>query len=90
MANILVVEDDTSMNQVLAETLMDEGHEVKTAPTGDIALKLADHNKFDLAISDVRLPGMDGVEVLKRMKQMQPGLKAIVITGYASALPVIE
>lgn len=85
MANILVVEDDTSMNQVLAETLMDEGHEVKTAPTGDIALKLADHNKFDLAISDVRLPGMDGVEVLKRMKQMQPGLKAIVITGYASA-----
>jgi CheY-like chemotaxis protein len=85
MALILVVEDDKSMNEVLKETLEDEGHEVETALNGKEALQLAETRQFDLAVSDVRLPGMDGVETLTRLKAAQPGIKTIVITGYASA-----
>lgn len=85
MARILVVEDDPSMNEILVETLSDEGHEVKSALEGKIAIKLAERKPFDLAISDVRLPGMDGVETLTCLKKHDPQLKCIIITGYASA-----
>jgi CheY-like chemotaxis protein len=85
MAKILIIEDDKSMNEVLAETLEDEGHDVQSAFSGKHALSLAEQNVFDLAVSDVRLPGIDGVETLAKLKQVNPNLKCIVITGYASA-----
>lgn len=85
MARILIIEDDESMNEVLVETLEDEGHEVASAFNGKAAISLARKRKFDLAVSDVRLPGMDGVETLTTMKDHDPKLKCIVITGYASA-----
>ena len=85
MANILVVEDDTSMNQILVETLEDQDHTVRSAADGKEAVSLAHREEFDLAISDVRLPGRDGVETLTELKKVQKNLKCIIITGYASA-----
>lgn len=85
MALILVIEDDESMNQVLVDTLEDEDHEVVSATNGKDALRLLEKKRFDLAVSDVRLPGMDGVETLTLLKKAQPDLKCIIITGYASA-----
>ncbi|HIB68237.1 MAG TPA: response regulator [Phycisphaerales bacterium] len=85
MANILVVEDDATMNQILVETLEDQEHTVRSASDEKEAVSLAHREEFDLAISDVRLPGKDGVETLTELKKIQKGLKCIIITGYATA-----
>lgn len=85
MAKILVVEDDESMNEVLAETLEDEGHEVSSVFNGQAALQRVRNNRFDLVVTDVRLPGLDGVETLSQIREEDPSVKCIVITGYASA-----
>ena len=85
MANILVVEDDATINQILGETLEDQEHPVRSAADGKQALVRAHREEFDLAISDVRLPGKDGVETLTELKKVQKNLKCIIITGYASA-----
>ena len=84
MGRILVVEDDESMNQILVSTLSDAGHEVKSVFRGEEAVSLCQEVWFDLVITDVRLPGIDGVETLSRLKDIQFALKFIVITGYAS------
>lgn len=84
MANVLVIEDDPDLNEVLCGVLEIRGHEVQSAFLGESALELIEQNEFDLAISDVLLPGMDGVEALARLKAVQPSLKCIIITGYTS------
>jgi CheY-like chemotaxis protein len=84
LAKILVVEDDESMNSILESTLTDVEHEVTTAFTGQEAIECCQSGTFDLVITDVRLPGADGVETVETLKRLQPSLKVIVITGYAS------
>jgi CheY-like chemotaxis protein len=84
MARIIVVEDDKSMNDILVETLTDDNHEVTTAFSGPEAVECCKAEKYDLLITDVRLPGIDGVETLDRVKRLLPDIKCIVITGYAS------
>jgi CheY-like chemotaxis protein len=84
MARIIVVEDDKSMNEILVETLGDDSHEVSTAFSGPEAIEICKSQTFDLLITDVRLPGIDGVETIDRIKRLQPKMKCIIITGYAS------
>lgn len=84
MAKILVVEDDEPMKNILVETLADDGHAVEFALDGKQAFDVFPSGEFDLVITDVRLPGMDGVEVLSRLKKRNPGLLSIVMTGYAA------
>ena len=74
------------MNQVLVETLEDEDHKVYSAQDGNSGIVIGRNHQFDLAISDVRLPGIDGVETLTELKKNQPDLKCIIITGYALSL----
>lgn len=85
MAKILVVEDDAAMSEALIEVLEDEGYEAVAALSGEDAIRLAADSKFDLVVSDVRLPGMNGIETLTSLKKQDSQLKCIVITGYASA-----
>ena len=85
MARILVIEDDKSMNDILVETLNDDGHDVRSAFAGVDGVELCKVLPFDLVITDVRLPGMDGVEAISLIRGVQPRLHFIVITGYASA-----
>lgn len=84
MAKILVVEDDEPMKNILVETLSDDGHEVTYALDGREAMGAFRPGEVDLVITDVRLPGMDGVEVLSRLKAQSPQLQSIVMTGYAA------
>lgn len=85
MKVILIVEDDDFMRDALVETLEDEDYEAHGAASGPEALKLAAELTFDLVVTDVRMPGMDGLECLSRMRETIPELRAIVITGYAES-----
>ena len=85
MAKILVVEDDVNMNEILVSTLEGTDQEVESAFNGPQAIEMCKGKQYDLVISDVRLPGMDGVETLEQIRKVSPKVKCIIITGYASA-----
>ena len=84
MASILVVDDELSMREFLSIFLEKQGYKVATAADGEKALKMAQEEHFDLAISDIRMPGLTGLELLAKLKPMQPDLAFILITAFAS------
>ncbi len=84
MARILVVDDELSMREFLKILLEKEGHKVTLAKDGEQALDLAEKNGFDLAISDVRMPGMNGLDLLAALKERETDLPVIMITAFAS------
>ncbi len=84
MAFILVVDDELSMREFLKILLEKEGYQVRTAAEGQSALQLAGQHSFDLVISDIRMPGMSGLELLTQLKEMQPDIGVIMITAFAS------
>lgn len=81
---ILVVEDDVDLRETLEEVLSDEGYEVTTAERGEDAVTLASQQVFDLVVTDIKMPGIDGLEALEQVKQRQPEVKSLVVTGYSS------
>lgn len=78
MAAILVVDDSTTMRQMVAFTLASAGHEVVEAPDGNKALGLAKQRKFDLVITDVNMPGMNGIDLVQSLRGV-PDCKFIPI-----------
>ncbi len=84
MASVLVVDDERSMRDFLKILLEKEGHEVTTAKDGKDALALPDIHSFDVVISDIRMPGMTGIELLETLKEKAPELPVIMITAFAS------
>ena len=82
---ILVVDDDESMRASLELELKSAGYDVVTASTGREAIEKAQAGAFDLFVTDVRLPGMTGLSAIAVMRDLQPGARSIIITGYASA-----
>jgi two-component system response regulator PilR (NtrC family) len=84
MASILVVDDELSMREFLKILLEKEGYRVTTAAEGKTALALAEKNAFDLMISDIRMPGMSGLDLLSQIKQLQTDIGVIMITAFAS------
>ena len=84
MASILVVDDELSMREFLSIFLEKQGYKVATAADGEKALKMAQEERFDLAISDIRMPGLSGLELLAQLKPIQPDLAFILITAFAS------
>jgi two-component system, NtrC family, response regulator PilR len=84
MAAILVVDDELSMRQFLKILLEKEGYTVTTAAEGGEALALATQHPFDLVISDIRMPGMSGLELLAQLKQAKADIGVIMITAFAS------
>jgi DNA-binding NtrC family response regulator len=83
-AAILVVDDDAALLQSLKEILEAEGYEVTTAADGEQGLLFLKEQAFDLVLSDLALPGLDGMELLKYLTREQPGCPCIIITGYGS------
>jgi two-component system, NtrC family, response regulator len=84
MSNILVVEDDQELCNILAAGLTETGHRVTAAMDGADALKKLQEDSFDLLITDLRLPGMDGIEILKESKEKSPSTIVILMTGYGT------
>jgi len=83
-AKILVVDDEAIMRESLRDWLSDIGHQVLTAENGPQALKVIERRKPDIIITDLVMPGMDGIELLKRAKEISPGIEVIIITAYGS------
>jgi DNA-binding NtrC family response regulator len=84
MSTILVVDDELSMLEVLAEMLSREGYAVETTPDADAAMALVQQGRIDLVISDLKMEPTDGLELLRRIKRVDPEVVVIVMTAYAS------
>jgi two-component system response regulator FlrC len=84
MARILVVDDEEGIRTFVAETLGIAGHEVTTAEDGTAAFAMLDRHGFDLVITDLRMPGKDGMEVVKKVKDDQPDVEVIVMTAHGT------
>ncbi|MGA1790503.1 MAG: sigma-54-dependent transcriptional regulator [bacterium] len=87
---ILLVDDEEIVHQTLSPYLMDSGHEVDNARDGNKALKLIEAKDYDLALIDVRMPGMDGLFILSRISEMRPELSSVIITGHGNMEMVIQ
>ena len=90
MSKILVIDDEQSMRDFLAIMLKKEDHEVVTAGNGIDALKAVHAEIFDLVITDVKMPGVGGIDVLKTIKEISPETVVIMITAFATAETAVE
>lgn len=84
MANILIVDDEQSYRQLLSLVFSEEGNTIRTAMNGRQALELLEAEPADVIISDVRMPDMDGIEMLRAVRSSVPDLGVILMTAFAS------
>jgi DNA-binding NtrC family response regulator len=89
-ARILVIDDDESVRKSLETVLKEEGYAVDVAENGLEAINKSKANFYNLALVDLRLPDMDGIELLTRMRDTVPKLVKIIITGYPSLESAME
>jgi len=85
MKRILVVDDDAAIRTVISTLLTAAGYEVITMEDGAGALQVAAHQTFSVAIVDVFMPGVDGLETIRRLTTLAPGMPLIVISGFPFA-----
>ena len=90
MAKILIIDDDAQLRNSFEKLLSAEKHLVRTAPTGEKGLEAVREDSPDLAILDVRLPGMDGLQTFKAIRLVEPKLPAIIMTAYGTTNTAIE
>ncbi len=90
MKPVLIVEDEAIMRESLRDWFKDEGYEVETAEEGEEALQRIGEKEFGVAVLDLRLPGRDGLEVLREATAQSPKLKGIIITAYPSVETAVE
>ncbi|WP_319585547.1 sigma-54 dependent transcriptional regulator [uncultured Desulfobulbus sp.] len=90
MHTILIVDDEPNYQIVLAELLKDEGYEVFTADSGLAGLPIVLSTDLDLVLSDMKMPGMDGIEFLAKIKEYNRELPVILITAYAEVEKAVE
>ena len=81
---IFIIEDDEEMRSLLREFLNDEGYETDSADNGLEAYRRLVKEIFDLIITDIRMPGLTGLDILPRMRKLQPEAPIIVITAFGS------
>ncbi len=82
--NILVVDDQESMRMLLQDMLEVIGYQVTLAESGEQALSILQESQFDLVLSDLNMPGMDGTALLRMIKSKYAGLPVVIITGYGT------
>ncbi len=88
--HILVMEDDVNVAKALEMVLTEEGYDVNLAGTGALALEAFKQKRYDLLVADLRLPDMDGIEVIKKVKVEKPEMEVIVITGYGTTSKAVK
>ncbi len=90
MPHLLLVDDEESLRSVVTERLTDQGFDVTQAADGEAALKALDGFAFDVIVSDLRLPGVDGRQVIDAALSRYPGIVAIVVTGYGTVKDAVD
>ena len=88
--HVLLVEDEPSMAKGLEMVMNEKGYDVDLAMTGQAALNAFGADTFDLLVADLRLPDIDGMEVIERVKGIHPDTKVIIITGYPSVSSAVK
>lgn len=81
---ILITDDDGDLRELLTEAVKNWGYVVSVAKDGDEALKKLRMERFDIVISDLMMPGMDGIALLRKIKELDEETLVIIITGYAT------
>src|SRR5215471_11963500 len=90
LKHLLLVEDETALRQAIAEQLTDRGYRVKQAESGEAALACLAEFAFDIIVTDLRLPGIDGSAVIERAVARYPHIIAIVVTGFGTVKDAVE
>jgi two-component system response regulator AtoC len=88
--HLLLVDDESALRSVVAERLVEHGFEVTEAESGERAIELLSQFAFDVVISDLRLPGLDGREVIEAALERYPGIIPIVVTGYGTVKDAVD
>ncbi len=88
--HLLLVDDESALRTVVAERLIEHGFEVTEADSGERAVELLSQFAFDVVISDLRLPGLDGREVIEAALERYPGIIPIVVTGYGTVKDAVD
>jgi two-component system, cell cycle response regulator CpdR len=84
MARILLAEDDSSMRTFLANALKRAGHDVEDHSDGVSAHEALEGRSYDLLLTDIVMPGMDGIELARRAAEIDPAMRIVFITGFAA------
>ena len=90
MPSLLVIEDKDSMREMLSKTLEAEGYEVETAKDGEGGVEKAKEKKYDVVLTDLKLPKMDGIEVLTTLKELDQDVAVILMTAYGTIEKAVE
>src|SRR5262245_7452729 len=88
--HLLFIDDEATLRGLMAERLTERGFEVVEADSGERALELLDQFAFDIVITDLRLPGIDGSRVIEAARDRYPGIVAIVITGFGTVKDAVD
>jgi DNA-binding NtrC family response regulator len=81
MARILVIDDQDSIRRVVRRALEQDGHEVFDASDGELGMEILESHSFDVVITDIFMPGQDGIVTLRQVRKRFPAVKVIVISG---------
>jgi DNA-binding NtrC family response regulator len=90
MSRIIIIDDEIKITQLLSAEISQEGHTVTTFSSGEEALPYLERNDVDIVLCDLRLGGMDGLEVLKQSKRVAPKTDFVIMTAYASSETAVE
>src|SRR5690606_28967525 len=90
MARILVIDDEQSIRETLEEILKFEGYEVETASNGKEGLELINNKGYDVILSDVKMPGIDGIELLEKSREIAADTPVVMISGHGNIELAVE
>jgi len=87
---VLLVDDEEEFVETLAERMRSRGMDVATSGSGVDALQLVEDEDFDVVVLDLKMPGIDGLDALKRIKRRRPDIQVVLLTGYATVEKGVE
>jgi two-component system, NtrC family, response regulator AtoC len=90
MARILVVDDEEGLREFLSDTLEAAGHTVERAADGEIAYRILSSRAFHVLVTDLKMPGIDGMELVRRTRREQPEMEVVVLTAHGSVAGAVE
>ncbi len=87
---VLLIDDEADFLEILSERMRSRGLEVRCATSGADALRIAETETFDAAVLDLAMPGLDGLETLRRLHEVQPDLQVMILSGRATVKTAVE